>query len=100
VFITAGMGGGTGTGAAPIVAQIAKEVGALTIGVVTKPFGFEGMRRAQTAESGISRLKEQSDTLIVIPNDRLLQIVNKNTSLSDAFRLADDVLHQASRALN
>jgi cell division protein FtsZ len=100
VFITAGMGGGTGTGASPIVAQIAKEVGALTIGVVTKPFSFEGMRRAQSAENGISRLKEQADTLIVIPNDRLLQIVNKNTSLSDAFRLADDVLRQGIQGIS
>jgi cell division protein FtsZ len=100
VFVTAGMGGGTGTGAAPIVAQIAREVGALTIGVVTKPFSFEGMRRAQSAESGISRFKEQADTLIVIPNDRLLQIVNKNTSLSDAFRLADDVLRQGIQGIS
>jgi cell division protein FtsZ len=80
VFVTAGLGGGTGTGAAPIVAQIAKEVGALTIGVVTRPFTFEGMRRQQSAEAGISKLKEQADTLIVIPNDRLLQIVDKRAS--------------------
>ena len=100
VFITSGMGGGTGTGAAPIVAQISKEVGALTIGVVTKPFGFEGMRRSQTAESGISRLKEHADTLIVIPNDRLLQIVGKNTSLSEAFRQADDVLRQGIQGIS
>ncbi len=81
VFITCGMGGGTGTGASPIVAQIAKEVGALTIGVVTRPFTFEGSRRIQAAEAGINQLKEQADTLIVIPNDRLLQIVDKKASL-------------------
>src|SRR5512138_2259248 len=94
VFVTAGLGGGTGTGAAPIIAQIAKEVGALTIGVVTRPFTFEGSRRAQSAEAGISKLKEHADTLIVIPNDRLLQMVDKRASLQDAFRLADDVLRQ------
>jgi cell division protein FtsZ len=90
VFITCGMGGGTGTGASPIVAQIAKEVGALTIGVVTRPFTFEGSRRIQTAEAGINKLKEQADTLIVIPNDRLLQIVDKKASLQSSFRVADD----------
>jgi cell division protein FtsZ len=94
VFVTAGIGGGTGTGAAPIVAQVAREVGALTIGVVTRPFGFEGARRNQNAEAGIARLKEQVDTLIVIPNDRLLQVVDKRASLNDAFRTADDVLRQ------
>src|SRR3990172_2159313 len=88
VFITAGMGGGTGTGAAPIVAQIAKELGALTIGVVTRPFTFEGAKRINTAEAGIQKLKEQVDTLIVIPNDRLLQIVDKRASLNDALRTA------------
>lgn len=100
VFITAGMGGGTGTGGAPIVAQIAKEVGALTIGVVTRPFTFEGSRRIQSAEMGIGRLKEQSDTLIVIPNDRLLQIVDKRANLQQAFRLADDVLRQGVQGIS
>ncbi len=100
VFVTAGMGGGTGTGAAPIVAQIAKEVGALTIGVVTRPFTFEGSRRAQSAEAGIAKLKEHADTLIVIPNDRLLQMVDKRASLQDAFRLADDVLRQGIQGIS
>jgi cell division protein FtsZ len=100
VFVTAGMGGGTGTGAAPIVAQIAKEVGALTIGVVTRPFTFEGSRRATSAETGISKLKEHADTLIVIPNDRLLQMVDKRSSLHDAFRLADDVLRQGIQGIS
>jgi cell division protein FtsZ len=100
VFVTSGMGGGTGTGAAPIVAQIAREVGALTIGVVTRPFTFEGSRRIQTAESGISKLKEQADTLIVIPNDRLLQIVDKHSNLQDAFRMADDVLRQGVQGIS
>jgi cell division protein FtsZ len=100
VFVTAGLGGGTGTGAAPIVAQIAKEVGALTIGVVTRPFTFEGMRRQQSAEAGISKLKEQADTLIVIPNDRLLQIVDKRASLQDAFQVADDVLRQGIQGIS
>src|SRR5512142_830714 len=100
VFVTAGMGGGTGTGAAPVVAQVAKESGALTIGVVTRPFTFEGMRRMQSAEQGISKLKEHADTLIVIPNDRLLQIADKRASLQDAFRLADDVLHQGIQGIS
>jgi cell division protein FtsZ len=100
VFITAGMGGGTGTGGAAIVAQIAKEVGSLTIGVVTRPFTFEGSRRIQSAESGISKLKEQADTLIVIPNDRLLQIVDKRANLQQAFRLADDVLRQGVQGIS
>jgi cell division protein FtsZ len=100
VFVTAGMGGGTGTGAAPVVAQIAKEVGALTIGVVTRPFTFEGSRRAQSAEAGISKLKEHADTLIVIPNDRLLQMVDKRASLQDAFGLADDVLRQGIQGIS
>lgn len=100
VFVTAGMGGGTGTGAAPIVAQIAKEVGALTIGVVTRPFTFEGARRAKASEEGIMRLKEHADTLIVIPNDRLLQMVDKRASLQDAFRLADDVLRQGIQGIS
>jgi cell division protein FtsZ len=100
VFVTSGLGGGTGTGAAPIVAQIAKECGALTIGVVTRPFTFEGSRRAQSAEMGISKLKEHADTLIVIPNDRLLQIVDKRASLQDAFRTADDVLRQGIQGIS
>jgi cell division protein FtsZ len=100
VFVTAGLGGGTGTGAAPIVAQIAKECGALTIGVVTRPFTFEGARRMQSAEAGMDMLKEHADTLIVIPNDRLLQIVDKKASLSDAFRMADDVLRQGIQGIS
>jgi cell division protein FtsZ len=100
VFVTAGMGGGTGTGAAPVIAQIAKEVGALTIGVVTKPFTFEGAQRMQAAEMGITKLKEQADTLIVIPNDRLLQIVDKRASLEEAFSAADDVLRQGIQGIS
>ena len=100
VFITAGMGGGTGTGGSPIIAQIAKEVGALTIGVVTRPFTFEGARRIQSAEAGITKLKEQADTLIVIPNDRLLQIVDKRSNLTQAFRMADDVLRQGVQGIS
>lgn len=92
VFITAGMGGGTGTGGAPLVAQIAKDLGALTVGVVTKPFYFEGHRRMRIAEEGIKLLKENVDTLIVIPNDRLLQIVDENTPLLEAFKVSDEVL--------
>jgi cell division protein FtsZ len=100
VFITSGMGGGTGTGGAPIVAQVAKEVGALTIGVVTRPFTFEGSRRIQSAEAGIAKLKEQADTLIVIPNDRLLQIVDKRATMQQAFRMADDVLRQGVQGIS
>jgi cell division protein FtsZ len=100
VFVTAGLGGGTGTGAAPIAAQIAKEIGALTIGVVTRPFTFEGARRMQSAEEGILKLKEHADTLIVIPNDRLLQIVDKRASLQDAFKTADDVLRQGIQGIS
>jgi len=100
VFITCGMGGGTGTGAAPIVAQIAKEVGTLAIGVVTKPFTFEGNRRAHTADEGISKLKEYVNTLIVIPNDRLLQLTEKRASLQDSFRIADDVLRQGVQGIS
>jgi cell division protein FtsZ len=100
VFITAGLGGGTGTGGAPIVSKIAKEVGALTIGVVTRPFTFEGAHRAQAAMVGIENLKEQVDTLIVIPNDRLLQIVDKKANLQDAFRVADDVLRQGIQGIS
>jgi cell division protein FtsZ len=100
VFITSGMGGGTGTGAAPIIAQVAKELGALTIGVVTRPFTFEGARRIQTAEMGIEDLKSRVDTLIVIPNDRLLQIMDKKTPLNEAFRMADDVLRQGIQGIS
>jgi len=100
VFVTAGMGGGTGTGAAPVVAQVAKESGALTIGVVTRPFTFEGGKRLQSADMGIGKLKEHADTLIAIPNDRLLQIADKRASLQDAFRLADDVLHQGIQGIS
>ncbi len=100
VFIAGGMGGGTGTGASPIVAQIAKELGALTIGVVTRPFGFEGARRNQAAETGIEALKSQVDTLIVIPNDRLLQIADKKSTLQQAFSLADDVLRQGIQGIS
>ena len=100
VFVTAGLGGGTGTGAAPVVAQIAKEIGALTIGVVTRPFAFEGAHRAKSAEVGAQKLKDHADTLIVIPNDRLLQIVNKNIGLNDAFRMADDVLRQGIQGIS
>ena len=92
VFITAGMGGGTGTGGAPIIARLSKDLGALTVGVVTKPFSFEGHRRMRQAEEGIKLLKECVDTLIVIPNDRLLQVVDENTSILDAFKIADEVL--------
>ena len=94
VFITAGEGGGTGTGGAPVVAEISREVGALTIGVVTRPFAFEGKRRQIQAEQGIERLKERVDTLIVIPNDRLLTVASEHTSIIDAFRMADDVLRE------
>lgn len=100
VFVTAGMGGGTGTGAAPIVAECAKEIGALTVGVVTKPFSFEGRRRMQQAERGIAKLMEKVDTLITIPNDRLLQVVEKRTSILDAFRIADDVLRQGVQGIS
>jgi cell division protein FtsZ len=100
VFIAAGIGGGTGTGAAPVIAQIAKEIGSLTIGVVTRPFTFEGAKRKQTAEAGIEKLKEQVDTLIVIPNDRLLQIADKRASLHDSFKLADDVLRQGIQGIS
>jgi len=100
VFIASGMGGGTGTGASAVVAQIAKELGALTIGVVTRPFTFEGPRRSQSAEAGIEALKSQVDTLIVIPNDRLLQIADKKASLQQAFSLADDVLRQGIQGIS
>lgn len=100
VFVTAGMGGGTGTGAAPIVAEIAKELGALTVGVVTRPFTFEGRKRAEHAEKGIQELKSKVDTLITIPNDRLLQVVDKHTSMMEAFRIADDVLRQGVQGIS
>lgn len=100
IFVTAGMGGGTGTGAAPVVAEIAKDLGALTVGIVTKPFLFEGPKRGQRAEEGIMELKERVDTLIVIPNQRLLSVVSKDTPLNSAFRLADDVLLQATKGIS
>ena len=100
VFVTAGMGGGTGTGAAHVVAECAKEVGALTVGVVTKPFMFEGRRRMNQAENGIVKLKEKVDTLITIPNDRLLQIIEKRTSMLEAFKKADDVLRQGVQGIS
>jgi cell division protein FtsZ len=99
VFVTAGEGGGTGTGAAPIVAEISRELDGLTVGVVTRPFAFEGRRRAEVAQSGIDALRERVDTLIVIENDRLLQVVEKQTSVMDAFRLADDVLRQGVQGI-
>lgn len=100
VFVTAGMGGGTGTGAAPVVAQIAKELGILTVGVVTKPFGFEGKIRKMQAEKGVEEMKEKVDTLVTIPNDRLLQIVDKKASIMDAFRIADDILRQGVQGIS
>src|SRR5881409_962113 len=100
VFVTAGMGGGTGTGAAPIIAEIAKDIGALTVAVVTKPFGFEGAKRKLLAEQGISDLVDKVDTLITIPNDRLLQVVEKRTSMVDAFRIVDDVLRQGVQGIS
>jgi cell division protein FtsZ len=100
VFVTAGMGGGTGTGAAPAVAQIAREQGALTIGVVTRPFLFEGSQRARSAEEGLEALKEHVDTLIVIPNDRLLELTDRRVSLTESFRMADDVLRQGIQGIS
>ncbi|MDQ0217167.1 cell division protein FtsZ [Peribacillus cavernae] len=100
VFVTAGMGGGTGTGAAPVIAQIAKDLGALTVGVVTRPFTFEGRKRATQAQGGISSMKEAVDTLIVIPNDRLLEIVDKSTPMLEAFREADNVLRQGVQGIS
>ncbi|MDL4841258.1 cell division protein FtsZ [Aquibacillus rhizosphaerae] len=100
VFVTAGMGGGTGTGAAPVIAQVAKEIGALTVGVVTRPFTFEGRKRSTQAVSGIDGLKSSVDTLIVIPNDRLLEIVDKNTPMLEAFREADNVLRQGVQGIS
>ncbi|MDD4775655.1 MAG: cell division protein FtsZ [Syntrophomonas sp.] len=100
VFVTAGMGGGTGTGGAPIIARIAKRMGALTVGVVTKPFLFEGRKRISQADRGIQALKEEVDSLITIPNDRLLQVVQKNTPVNDAFRVADDILRQGVQGIS
>lgn len=100
VFITAGMGGGTGTGAAPIIAEVAKEAGALTVGVVTKPFGFEGRRRIQQAEEGIEALQGRVDTLIVIPNDKLLSVISEQTPVQEAFRVADDILRQGVQGIS
>jgi cell division protein FtsZ len=100
VFVTAGMGGGTGTGAAPVIAQIARDLAALTVGVVTRPFTFEGRKRATQATGGVSAMKESVDTLIVVPNDRLLEIVDKNTPMLEAFREADNVLRQGIQGIS
>jgi len=100
VFITAGLGGGTGTGAAPIVAEIAKEAGALTVGVVTRPFAFEGRRRTNQADEGIEALQSQVDTLIIIPNDKLLSVISDQTPVQEAFRFADDVLRQGVQGIS
>ncbi|MBP3371675.1 MAG: cell division protein FtsZ [Clostridia bacterium] len=100
IFVTAGMGGGTGTGAAPVVAEIAKEMGILTVGVVTKPFLFEGRQRAVNAEAGMLELKSRVDTLVVIPNDKLLQVVGKGTTMVEAFQMADDILHQSIQGIS
>ena len=100
VFITAGMGGGTGTGAAPVVAEVAKEVGALTVGIITKPFTFEGRRRQMQAEEGLEALKSRVDTLIVIPNDKLLSVASEQTTMQDAFKIADDVLRQGVQGIS
>ncbi|HYY02721.1 MAG TPA: cell division protein FtsZ [Gaiellaceae bacterium] len=99
VFVTAGEGGGTGTGGAPIVAELGQEIGSLTVGVVTRPFGFEGRKRAEQAERGIDELRDRVDTLIVIENDRLLQVVEKRTSIVEAFRMADDILRQGVQGI-
>ena len=100
VFVTAGMGGGTGTGAAPLIAEIARDQGALTIGVVTKPFKFEGLRRQKAAEEGIAALQSKVDTLITIPNERLMHVVDKKTAITDAFKIADDVLRQGVQGIS
>lgn len=100
VFVTAGMGGGTGTGAAPVIAKASKEMGALTVGVVTRPFMFEGSRRSTSAESGIERLQEHVDTLIIIPNDRLLELTDRRVSLTESFQMADDVLRQGIQGIS
>jgi cell division protein FtsZ len=99
VFVTAGEGGGTGTGAAPVIAQIAREQGALTVGVVTRPFAFEGKQRSRRAEEGIEALRQQVDSVIIIPNDRLLEVVDRNTSIVDAFNMADDILRQGVQGI-
>jgi cell division protein FtsZ len=99
VFVTAGEGGGTGTGGAPILAELGQEIGALTVGVVTRPFAFEGRKRSEQAESGIDELRDRVDTLIVIENDRLLQVVEKRTSIVEAFRMADDILRQGVQGI-
>ncbi len=99
VFITAGMGGGTGTGAAPVVAEAAKEAGALTVGVVTRPFTFEGRRRTAQAESGIAALQASVDTLIIIPNDKLLSVISEQTPVQEAFRVADDIFRQGVQGI-
>ncbi len=100
VFVTAGMGGGTGTGAAPVIAELAQEIGALAVAVVTRPFGFEGPRRAKLAESGVAELMAHVDTLITIPNDRLINVVEKRTTLLEAFRVADDILRQGVQGIS
>ena len=100
IFVTAGMGGGTGTGAAPIVSQIARELGALTVGVVTRPFNFEGPKRMNRATSGIEEMQKSCDTLISIPNQKLLTIVDKSTTVVEAFQMADTILHQATRGIS
>jgi cell division protein FtsZ len=100
VFVTAGAGGGTGTGAAPVVARIARELGALTVGIVTKPFGFEGSRRREQADDGVEQLAAEVDTLIVVPNNRLLSVLDKGTSMVEAFRVADDVLRQGVQGIS
>src|SRR5438105_6242332 len=100
VFVTAGMGGGTGTGAAPVIAEIARSSGALTIGVVTKPFRFEGVKRQKAAEEGTAQLQSRVDTLITIPNERLMQVIDKKTPIADAFRIADDVLRQGVQGIS
>ena len=100
VFVTCGMGGGTGTGAAPVIAGIARDLGILTIGVVSKPFLFEGKQRMRNAEGGIEQLKSRVDTLVVVPNDRLLQVVTKGTTMTEAFRLADDTLRQGIQGIS
>ncbi|MGH2364293.1 MAG: cell division protein FtsZ, partial [Chloroflexota bacterium] len=100
VFITAGMGGGTGTGSAPVVAQIAREIGALTVGIITKPFNWEGAKRREVAEQGAETLKERVDTLITIPNERLREVVDKKTTVADAFRMADDTLRQGIQGIS
>src|SRR6478609_8012675 len=100
VFVTAGEGGGTGTGAAPVVARLAREIGALTVGVVTKPFSFEGSRRRSQADKGIETLAAEVDTLIVVPNDRLLEVLDQQTSMVEAFQVADDVLRQGVQGIS